>query len=135
MGSYTCKICPKGKTVGTRANTASREMFLEFANGHKYIMPESILHYVDHGWCPPPHFVHDIVHEPLTTRTTDMQYVNRGAETFHEKFGLERIGYLGDIVPNEEVGFVSPEFCEKLFYYLTSKEKLTGRGFLASMGA
>lgn len=134
MGSYTCKICLKGKKVGTHANTANREMHLEFANGHKYIMPDMVLHYVDHGWCPPANFVHDIVYESLTTRTTDMEYVNREAKTFHEKFGLERIGYLGSAVPSEEVGSVSPKFYEKLFYYLTSKSKLTGRGFLASMG-
>ncbi len=134
MGAYACKLKhERGRRA--YATTSSREIILIFANGHRWKIPEMILHYVaDHGWLPPAEFIKDLLEVCLDQSLADMTYVNPHAPTFDEKFGIRRIGYLGLEVPNDEVGAISDQAWEKLRHYITCPGKLLGRRFLVSFG-
>lgn len=58
MGFHICEYCPKG----VRPATSSGDVFLTFTNGHSYVMPDMIVHYVQmHVYQPPQAFVDDVM--------------------------------------------------------------------------
>lgn len=133
MGTYVCKLKHKSKRE-RYARTSSREIILSFTSGNRWRMPEAVLHYaVDHGWQLPAAFANDLLNSSLDEEGS-MSYKDRGAQTFDEKFGLVRVGYLGVEVPEGERGENSPKAIAALVRYVTAEKKLPGRLILASFG-
>ena len=103
MGSHWCELCDGSynNSGNLFPKTSSGDVNLTFKNGHKWVMPDMILHYVaDHKWQPPQEFVEDVMNGELLrcdrTQTRDM--------------GFE-VGYLsGEIIP----GVVPEKFIENL---------------------
>ena len=103
MGSHWCELCDGSynNSGNLFPKTSSGDVNLTFENGHKWVMPDMILHYVaDHKWQPPQEFVEDVMNGELLrcdrTQTRDM--------------GFE-VGYLsGEIIP----GVVPEKFIENL---------------------
>lgn len=59
MGFHVCEYCHNEHSSG--------DVTLAFANGHSWVMPDMILHYVaDHDYLPPDDFIEDILHGQLT---------------------------------------------------------------------
>jgi len=65
MGFHSCEYCIEGDS-----EMSSGEVILEFKNGHSYIMPDMILHYIaDHKYLPPREFIDDVLYaDPLCGR-------------------------------------------------------------------
>ena len=70
MGFHVCHLCGSmTQQLGHRfPPTSSGDVTLVFENGHAYVMPDMIKHYIaDHGWAPPEEFVNDVMHNNLFT--------------------------------------------------------------------
>ena len=66
MGWHTCEFCPQEPTETRFKNTSSGDVNLTFTNGHRWVMPDMILHYVaDHSWLPPQDFMDDVINGEL----------------------------------------------------------------------
>lgn len=70
MGFHLCEWCYPATVVvpdidkekNKFDNASSGDVTLVFDNGHQWVMPDMILHYVaDHGWQPPHAFVEDVM--------------------------------------------------------------------------
>lgn len=107
MGFHICETC-HGQAQSPRfPNTSSGDVNLTFSNGHRWVMPDMILHYVaDHGWQPPSEFVADVMNGELQTggrrQTRSVGNVFDGATS---------IGYLTGTIPT---GPVPDNFVEML---------------------
>lgn len=60
MGFHTCQFCEAAGEEHPR--TSSGDVRMTFTNGHQYVMPDMIVHYVeDHMYAPPEQFVEDVL--------------------------------------------------------------------------
>lgn len=109
MGFHVCEYCPREPSEGNCfKNTSSGDVNLTFENGHKWVMPDMILHYVaDHGWSPPADFVEDVMSGVLV----DFEREQTRSINFGRIYDGERIGYLSG--PFEK-GMVPEDFVDKL---------------------
>lgn len=81
MGIHMCQYCKdeKGNYIDNPEhvfnNSSSGDITLIFPNDHVYEMPDMIMHYaVDHGWCPPRKFLHDVEYFfPGAVKTSRLQ--------------------------------------------------------------
>ena len=109
MGYHECEFCTgASKNTNRFSNTSSGDVSLTFTNGHSWVMPDMILHYVgDHKWAPPPSFVQDVTDGTLAssgrrqTRGIDVATVKKST----------RVGYLTGSI---ETGKVPDNFIYKL---------------------
>ena len=106
MGFHMCIWChdwgkgslvPEGK-VNRYSISSSGDVTIKFENGHSYVMPDMILHYVaDHGYQPPVQFMDDVMNGKFA-----------GGNRAQTKDMPTMVGYLTeDFVPgNVPEGFV-----------------------------
>ena len=112
MGFHVCEFCPNKTTKNLFQKTSSGDVNLTFINGHRWVMPDMILHYVaDHGWAPPQEFIDDVMNGELAdsgrrqTRALNIGEVMQG----------EKIGYLAGAFKQ---GVVPKGFIERLEYLM-----------------
>ncbi|MBI3633670.1 MAG: hypothetical protein HY226_05255 [Candidatus Vogelbacteria bacterium] len=115
MGFHICGFCDSGFDMGENrfSKISSGDVNLTFENGHKWVMPDMILHYVgDHNWLPPTDFVKDVMNDELAecdrsqTRSSCTSKIYDG----------ERVGYLrGRVLPG---GVVPEDFLEQLEFLM-----------------
>lgn len=107
MGFHVCEFCERGKTDTNRFNhLSSGDVNLTFTNGHRWVMPDMILHYVaDHGWVPPDAFIDDVMDGELAAGD------RRQTRGIGDIFDATHIGYLSG--PFER-GSVPEGFVERL---------------------
>ncbi|MDO8558003.1 MAG: hypothetical protein Q7S09_02300 [bacterium] len=109
MGFHVCEYCTAETQAKNRfQRNSSGDVNLTFANGHRWVMPDMILHYVaDHGWKAPAEFVDDVMNGEFTksghvqTRSMSLSDILTGT----------RVGYLTGPF---EIGSVPDGFTEKL---------------------
>lgn len=77
MGFHVCEYCGEA--------TSSGDVTMAFMNGHVWMMPDMILHYVaDHGWLPPADFQGDVMAvQPIAM----LRQQTKGVD-------VRRVGYL-----------------------------------------
>lgn len=109
MGFHVCEYCPREPSEGNRfKNTSSGDVNLTFENGHKWVMPDMILHYVaDHGWSPPADFVEDVMSGTLV----DFGRSQTRSISLGQIYDGKKVGYLSGYF---EKGVVPERFVDKL---------------------
>lgn len=111
MGSHICSECGV-ESVGRNkyVMSSSGDVGLLFTNGHRWVMPDMILHYVgDHGWQPPETFVDDVMNGQFASG--DRRQTRGVVDVLKELRGCTPVGYLeGRIVR----GSVPTDFVKKL---------------------
>jgi hypothetical protein len=90
MGFHICEYCQRQNAP--HPATSSGDVVLEFENGHKYIMPDMITHYIrEHGYQPPDEFQQDVISGKYA-----------GGERLQSKSIPESVGYLsGPFLPGK----------------------------------
>ncbi|MFA6593882.1 MAG: hypothetical protein WCT16_01360 [Candidatus Buchananbacteria bacterium] len=108
MGFHVCEFCHTDGKENRFSHLSSGDVNLTFANGHRWVMPDMILHYIaDHRWQPPQEFINDVMTQPLSQHG---RLQTRGI-SINEIFNGTRIGYLsGELT----TGPVPADFIEKL---------------------
>ncbi len=93
MGFHVCAFCAEGSQgQDSFSHFSSGDVILTFENGHTWIMPDMILHYIsDHNWLPPREFISDVLHGKLTSCEREQM---RGGMTVGEATKTQRVGYL-----------------------------------------
>ncbi len=106
MGFHVCEYCQK--------ETSSGDVVLNFKNGHSYIIPDMILHYIaDHDYVPPPEFCEDIL------------YSEPGEGERHQTKSIEvRVGYLSGEFPRV---YGNGKLFMRLWSLMRKAEKLGNR--------
>lgn len=105
MGFHVCESCKSKDESNRFPNTSSGDVNLTFTNGHKWVMPDMILHYVaDHGWQPPSDFIADVMNGKL--ETGGRRQTRGGVSNVFD--GATPVGYLKGMIPTGPVpdGFV-----------------------------
>ena len=104
MGFHICEFCQKG-TKTRFSPTSSGDVNLTFTNGHRWVMPDMILHYVaDHRWLPPQEFINDI----MTMELLDSGRRQTRSISSDDVMTAQQVGYLTGSFTKGEVpdGFV-----------------------------
>lgn len=111
MGFHACEFCDAVSVTKNKFNHLSTgDVNLTFANGHRWVMPDMILHYLaDHDWLPPQEFINDVLGVELADSG---RIQTRGIMmSIGDIYQGQRIGYL---VGSFERGVVPDGFAERL---------------------
>jgi hypothetical protein len=112
MGFHVCEYSHSGDN--RYPETSSGDVLLVFKNGHKWTMPDMILHYVaDHGWQPPAEFVRDVMTQELNLE--DVGRMQTRNFSIGDLFNGTRVGYLAG---SFNAGHVPDGFIERLKKYM-----------------
>lgn len=113
MGFHMCPYCEPAE-VYRFSHLSSGDTTLVFDNGHRYQIPDMILHYVyDHQYLPPTVFVDDVMNQKLLE-----------GERCQTKSIVQPIGYLEGNYPK---GCVPLGFVEKLEFLLQQANAMGNR--------
>lgn len=103
MGFHRCPYCLESvKEPHQFSNHSTGDVNLSFSNGHRWVMPDMICHYVaDHQWLPPQEFIDDVMDGTSNLKIQTVNY-NSFAQRIADVLNGTRVGYLsGELVTGE----------------------------------
>lgn len=118
MGVHFCKFPHNGLCAFDQGS--SGDVTMVFDNGHSYIAPDMLKHYVgDHDYIPPLPFIHDVMNAKLVD----------GVRWQTKSAGPQPIGYLnpGDDLGTPPTGYEKEKFVLQLMKVMREADRMGNR--------